>query len=333
MTYTSQKWLWITDPWITLDHSGDTTLRLAQAADQLGIPQYWCDVRSLRLEGGQAYLDAQPCLQIGPDRTSESFRFGPREKLRPRNFTQIHYRVDPPVHLAYLHPLQILSLGLQGVRTCEVVNPLNALFSHNEKFEAALLGNLMPPSLVSSQWDLLQSFGKSEGRTVMKPLHEAQSKGIELLDWRTAKSAAQAQTHLLQMTEEFSRPIILQKYLEGIAHGEVRLWFVDGQLLTQMKKLPLAGDFRVNMDQGSALVPCDLSPSVRAALPRISRHLLKHKIRLAALDLIDGYVTDFNLTSPGLIPQIERTLGQDLASAVVQRLVHPLQKTLRPASI
>ena len=43
-------------------------------------------------------------------------------------------------------------------------------------------------------------------------------------------------------------------------------------------------------------------------------------MRLAAVDVIAGQVTDWNLTSPGMLPIMERVLHQNLAARVVRAL-------------
>ncbi|MBI2711851.1 MAG: hypothetical protein HYX41_03150 [Bdellovibrio sp.] len=274
--------LWITDPWNTLDHPNDTSLRLAEEGLKLGIPQYWCDVRSIRLDYSEAKLDAQQIL----------------------------------------HPLQILAIGLEGSKKTELVNPLSVLLQGNEKMEAAFLrkAKLFPPSLVSSQWDKLREFGKKHGRTVLKPLYEAQSHGVELLDWSKEDRVQNAKLLLSAATHGFYQPVLLQSYLEGISKGETRLWFLDGKLLAAVKKLPVSGDFRVNIDQGSQLQKTKLNRAEKLAALKIASYLRSRKIRLAAVDLIEGWVTDFNFTSPGLITKMEPLLGLNLARTIVKRL-------------
>ena len=317
------KILWITDPWSTLAHSKDTTLRLAQEADLLGVRQSWCDVKSIRLERNKVHLDTTPILSVASGRNPQSFEFGKLETVTVADFTQLHYRPDPPIDQAYLHPLQLLAFAVRGLKNCEIVNPTEALIIQNEKFEAAALGNLMPPSLVSSQWEHLMAFGQAQGRTVLKPLHEAQSHGIELLDWRNKDSIENSQEIIKLATRHFSIPIILQHYLEGIAEGETRLWYIDGNLLACAKKHPVTGDFRVNMDGGSRLTSAQLSRNEKATALKISKHLKSRLIRLAAIDLIEGYVTDFNFTSPGLIPQMEDVLNTNLARPIISHLIGP----------
>jgi glutathione synthase len=318
------RFLWITDPWNTLDHARDTTLRLAQEALTLGAEVHWADVKTLRWESRGTRLDTSRILQISPGRSLKSFKLAPPVVSGVAGFDSIHYRTDPPVDLAYLHPLQLLLLGLDeaGARK-KLVNPATVLFEGNEKLEASALGALMPRTLASGQWEALAAFGRTEGRTVLKPLHQAQSKGIELLDWRSRQGIEAARASLQAATEDFSRPVLLQHYLEGIAQGEQRLWFVDGSLLACVRKLPLKDDFRVNLDQGSRVAPTELTAGEKKAALKIGRHLKARRIRLAAVDLIEGLVTDFNFTSPGLITQMEAVLGRNLARPIVQALMKP----------
>src|SRR5205823_7964680 len=98
------------------------------------------------------------------------------------------------------------------------------------------------------------------------------------------------------------------------------LWYADGKLIGMAKKLPLAGDFRVNIDRGSKLAPARLDARQKTAGLAISRLLKSAGIRLAAVDLIGPWITDFNFTSPGLIPEMEALLGENLARAIVRSL-------------
>jgi glutathione synthase len=316
--------LWITDPWDTLDHSRDTTLRLAQEALALGLENHWCDVRSIRWEKDRVLLDAQKFEAIGPDRHPESIRLGTRRATSPLEFQSLQYRTDPPVDLAYQHPLQLLHLAVQSEPRAshrpEIVNPVSALMLANEKLEAGLLKGLLPPTVVSSQWAPLERFGLIEKKTVLKPLHLAQSKGVELLDWTTPPGITHARQIIEESTGKYERPVLLQRYLPGIAKGETRLWLLDGKLFACARKLPLQNDFRVNIDQGSRLAPHKVTASERKASLQIGKHLRTLGVRLAAVDLIEGYATDFNVTSPGLITQMEQVLGKNLARPIIQAL-------------
>lgn len=311
------RFLWVTDSWPTLDHNNDTSLRLAQESIRLGFENYWAWYRTVRIEEQRVIFEGYKMQ----DRGLTAIIRGPARVLGIEEFTSIQYRPDPPVDLRYLHHLQLLHLGCRGTRKkISIVNPPEALFQSNEKLEAFLLKKLMPPTFVASQWEQLRRFGKAEGKVVLKPLHQAQSRGVELLEFKTPAQQKAAQEALAQATAGFIRPALLQRFLPGIRDGELRLWFLDGKLLAQARKFPAKGDFRVNIDRGSRLAEASLSASDRAAARAIGKHLRTLKIRLAAVDLIDGYITDFNFTSPGLIVQMEKLLGKNLARPIILAL-------------
>lgn len=324
--------LWITDPWETLDHPKDTTLRLIEESLKLGHENYWCDVHSIRLENRDVLVTAKKVKGIFPGRGAKAFRFEKEQESSPLDFDSLHYRVDPPVDLAYLHPLQLLQLAFRvgkkkSAIKSKLINPPSYLALANEKTEAVLLANLMPRTLVSSEWHRLETFGRAEKKTVTKPLHQAQSKGVLLLDWpfdptteAGKKTLEENKSQLAQLTENFTRPIVLQQYLPGICEGEQRLWFVNGKLIAVARKIPKQGEFKIDMDAGARLVPSSLNPVEEKAARKISQRLKAARIQLAAVDLIESLVTDFNFTSPGLIPAMESLLGENLAKKIIQEI-------------
>jgi glutathione synthase len=315
------KFLWITDPWDTLDHPNETTFRLAQEAMSLGFECHWCDVKTIHWNDGQTWLKSQRIRRMGVKRERDSFELEVAQITSPLKFSSLQYRTDPPVDLAYLQPLQLLHLALSHQKNApELVNPLSALLISNEKLEAGLLNGLAPPMVVSSQWDVLDQFGMAEGTAVLKPMHMAQSKGVELLNWHTPEAIGKARLAVREQTGNFERPVVLQRYLPGIQKGETRLWFLDGKLLVHAVRLPVQGDFRVNTDRGSQLASRPLKASEKRSALKIGSHLRRMKVRLAAVDLIDGYITDFNFTSPGLLTQIEALTGKNLARVIVKAL-------------
>src|SRR4051794_2920955 len=107
------RFLWITDPWDTLDHPRDTTLRLIEESLALGHESFICDVQSIRMEGGTGkkypvVLEARQVSGVFPGRSKAAFRLGEIKTYAPHEFKSLQYRVDPPIDHAYIHPLQLL---------------------------------------------------------------------------------------------------------------------------------------------------------------------------------------------------------------------------------
>ncbi len=315
-----KRFLWITDPWHTLDHPKDTTLRLIEESTNLGFENYWCDVKSVRLEEGEAKLDAQRVISVSEGRSRDAFELEKASPFSPTYFHKILYRTDPPIDLAYLHPLQILDTALRGNKKSELINPPKILFFGNEKFEGLFLKKLFPPSVVSARWEDLARFGKTEKVTVCKPLYLAQSIGIQVLNWSTNADIEKAKSALSKLSHGFTQPVMLQRFYEKIRDGEQRLWFLNGKLIAAARKVPKQGEAIINMDQGAILEKTVLNRAEKAAALAISKHLRKEKIRLAAVDLIDGFVTDFNFTSPGLLAPMEKLVGKNLSKTVILSL-------------
>jgi glutathione synthase len=320
------KFLWVTDPWETLDHPRDTTLRFVEEALRLGHAAWWCDPSGLRLEGGRGRAVARAVLSAPPGRGAAGWGLGIPEDLPLAAFDQVHFRADPPVDRRYLEHLQLLAASCCGPGAPELVNPWQALFGLGDKLGPPALARSMPPSIVSSAWDRLAAFGRSEGRTVLKPLGGAQSAGVRLLDWSTPAGVETAREAVRSVSDGLLRPVLLQRYFAEVREGELRLWFVDGRLLGQVRKLPRAGDFLVNMDEGSTCEACALAPAELRLAGAVGDALAAEGVRLAAVDVIAGHVTDWNLTSPGLVPVMEEALDRNLARPIVQALASPRRR-------
>jgi glutathione synthase/RimK-type ligase-like ATP-grasp enzyme len=93
-----------------------------------------------------------------------------------------------------------------------------------------------------------------------------------------------------------------------------------------VKKKPKSGDYRIDMDQGGTLAESILTQREKKSVPVLGRKLKSWGVRLAAVDLIDGKVTDLNFTSPGLLVPMEALLKRNLAAMVVKSLIQPAGK-------
>lgn len=317
--------LWITDPWDYLDHPKDTTLRLIEESMKLGFHNEWCSVRSIHYCSERG-VQVEAFSMTFPSSAVPYPQLHQAQLKCPLEFDSIQFRMDPPVDASYEHPLQLLLLSVRKKLKrfpSLITNPPQVLLHYTEKTISSLLPELCPSSLISSQWGTLSSFGKKHQITVLKPLNSCQSKGVEKLLWTTNEEILRSHAFIEKTTRGFREPVLLQQFLEDIQHGELRLWFLDGNLLSSICKLPIEGDFRVNTDRGSQLQNYTLTPSEKKISQKISQVLMQMQIRLAAVDLIGGKITDFNFTSPGLLRQTEKITGRNLAREIMIQLASP----------
>ncbi len=313
------KSLWVTDAWETLDHPRDTTLRLIQEAMELGEAAFWCDTCGIRFESGRVLARCRRVRSAPQGREAAGWDLDGAEDVDLATFDLVLYRTDPPVDRRYFEHLQLLAC-CTGRGGPELVNPGEVLLRCSDKLGPAALFRAMPPTVVASSWECLRAFGTAEGRTVLKPLGGAQSRGVQLLHWSTPAGRDQARHEIEAISDGLSRPVLLQRFLPEIHDGEKRLWFVDGQLLAHVKKRPMPGTFLVDMDKGASCLTCDLTLGEARLAAAVGEAFRAEGVRLAAVDVIAGHVTDWNLTSPGMLPTMERVLGRNLAAPVVHAL-------------
>lgn len=299
------KLLWITDPWSTLDQSKDTTLRLMLEAINMGIPTFWSATDHL-------FSTEIPDHIVAVELKKEML---PLELSAPQftpfalsSFQQIHYRVDPPVDENYCHFInQMLS---NGASEKQILNPPQLIKNQSEKIPPADLIEYTPRMIVVQNETNITQIEKlfpHDTEIVSKPLHLAQSIGVK--KHIKPKTTQEWKTLLSNLTENFTQEVLLEEYLPEINQGEVRMWFAGDQFIAALKKFPKNGDFRVLIDEGSKVSAHTLTNEEVIIAQKIGNSLKKQGIFLAAIDLIGNKICDYNITSPGLLVQLEQVHG------------------------
>ena len=110
---------------------------------------------------------------------------------------------------------------------------------------------------------------------------------------------------------------MIQKFLPAVARGDKRIILVDGEAQGAVNRVP-AGR-RHPVEHGArrrgAGDGADRRASARSAT-RIGPELKRRGLVFVGIDVIDGYLTEINVTSPTGIRAIKRLGGPDLAVAI-----------------
>ena len=114
----------------------------------------------------------------------------------------------------------------------------------------------------------------------------------------------------------FREPWVIQKFLPQVAEGDKRIILVDGEALGAVNRVPAVDDIRSNMVRGGAATATELTAKERAICARIGPELKRRGLVFVGIDVIDGYLTEINVTSPTGIRAIKRLGGPDLAAAI-----------------
>jgi glutathione synthase len=114
----------------------------------------------------------------------------------------------------------------------------------------------------------------------------------------------------------FREPWVIQRFLPEVKHGDKRIILVDGEFAGAVNRVPAQDDLRSNMVRGGAAQATDLTPREREICARLGPALRERGLLFVGIDVIDGNLTEINVTSPTGIRAIARLGGPDVASKI-----------------
>jgi glutathione synthase len=114
----------------------------------------------------------------------------------------------------------------------------------------------------------------------------------------------------------FKEPWVIQRFLPEIKHGDKRIILVDGEFAGAINRVPAADDLRSNMVRGGAAQATDLTAREREICAALGPELRKRGLLFVGIDVIDGNLTEINVTSPTGIRAVARLGGPDVAAKI-----------------
>lgn len=309
--------LFVIDPIDRLKPAKDSSVALMQAAERAGLAVWVCtlaDLAAAERPGPVAGRGHGTRVVATPVTCEPWYRLGESQQLPLDAFAHVWMRKDPPVDEAYLYATHLLELAERhGVR---VINRPAALRAWNEKLSALRWSHLMAPTLVASRVAELAAFTAAHGEVVLKPLGGRAGQGVVF-----ASAATPGLRALLELvTAMETLPVMVQAFLPGVAAGDKRILLVNGEPLGAVNRVPSGGEFRSNLAVGGQPEPTDLTQAERAICAELAPALKAEGLFFVGIDVIDGRLSEINVTSPTGIREVERLGGIPLADQVIARL-------------
>ena len=313
--------LFVIDPIERLNPGKDSSVALMQAAWRAGRPVWIATAASLSaadrpgsLPGTGEGMGHGARVTAAPVTCEPWYCLGEPRQLPLEDFAHVWMRKDPPVDEAYLYATHLLELAERhGVR---VINRPSALRAWNEKLSALRWSHLMAPTLVASRVDELATFTAEHGEVVLKPLGGRAGQGVVF-----AASGTPGLRALLELvTAMEAMPVMVQAFLPGVAAGDKRILLVNGEPLGAVNRVPSGGEFRSNLALGGQPQSADLTDAERAICAELAPALRAEGLFFVGIDVIDGRLSEINVTSPTGIREVERLGGIPLADQTIARL-------------
>lgn len=301
-----------------INYKKDTSLAMAWAINDKNHALNYCQIQDLWLDDGELMIDSQSLSVFkNPDKFYE---LGEKNTVKATEFDVILMRKDPPFDMKFLYALYLLDYAKRaGVL---VVNDPMSVKECNEKLFATQFSHLMTPTVVSQKQSHIREFIKMHDDVIVKPLDGMGGMGI----FRLSADNPNIGATLEVLTQNETLPIMAQKFIPAITDGDKRILIVGGKPVDFcLARIPASGETRGNLAAGGRGVAIPLSDKERQLANEIAPILMQKGLYFVGLDVIGGYITEINVTSPTCVREIDEQCGTQIAVdfvAFIESLLH-----------
>jgi glutathione synthase len=301
------------DPIESIHYKKDSTLAMLWAASRRGWQLFYIKPENLFIENGKARAISQPLLVF--ENPEKWFELGSEEAQALNNFDALLMRKDPPFDNEYIYNTYILEAAeKEGLL---VVNKPQSLRDCNEKAFATQFPHCCPEHVITASATILRSFHQKHGDVIFKPLDGMGGSQI----FRLKADDPNVSVIIETLTNHGAQSIMAQQYILAISEGDKRILVVDGVPVPySLARIPAKGETRGNLAAGGTGVAMELTDKERWIAEQIIPTLNEKGLIFVGLDVIGGYLTEINVTSPTCIREIDAAFNTDIAGLIMDAI-------------
>jgi len=310
------------DPLEKINFAGDSTFAIMLEAARRGHRLWFYTPDHMSLEAGGVTARAQEIAVR--DEPGNYYELGETRQLDLAKVDVVLLRQDPPFDLAYISSTHFLE---RVAARALVVNDPASVRNAPEKLFVMEFADLMPPTLITRDRAAIERFRAEHGEVVMKPLFGHGGASV----FKVAPRDPNFGSLFDLFSTIFREPWVVQRFLPAVSLGDKRILLVDGEPLGAVNRVPAEDDIRSNMVRGGAAAATELSDREQEICARLGPHLKQRGLLFVGIDVIDGWLTEINVTSPTGLRALKRIGGPDLAPRIMDTVEARL-KILRDRS-
>ena len=295
------------DPIERVNIVGDSAFALLLEAQARGHRLLYYTPDALSQKGSDVIAVTHP-LTVR-DVKGDHFTLGDPSVTHLAGVDVVLLRQDPPFDLSYITATHLLERI--PPRTL-VVNDPAGVRNAPEKLFVLDFPQLMPPTLVTRNKEAIESFRAEHGDVVMKPLYGHGGAAV----FKIARKDPNFGSLFDMFSVTFREPWVVQRFLPEVVQGDKRIILVDGEAAGAVNRVPAQDDIRSNMVRGGAATATDLTPREKEICATIGPELRRRGLLFTGIDVIDGNLTEINVTSPTGLRAIKRLGGPDIAATI-----------------
>ena len=274
----------------------DSTLALIQEAIKRKFSVFIYNVDNLYFENNELKAIANKVLSINIQK--ENFlTLDTPYVINLKSFEFVLIRQDPPFNMQYITATYLLE---RLPKTCMVLNKPNSIRDCPEKLFVMDFFNLMPPTLISKQKSNIIKFVKKFKKVVIKPIYGNGGSNVFYLNEKDPNLNIIIDS-LISETEH----VIVQKFIKNVKKGDKRILLINGLPVGAVNRIPVNNEIRANLHIGGRAKKTNLTKREKFICNQIKSKLREKGLFFTGIDVIDGYLTEINVTSPTCIREID----------------------------
>ena len=299
------------DPIQAIKIAGDSTFALLLEAQARGHKLKFYTPDKLSMRDSRVFAPMQDL--VVRDVVGDHCSLGEPVRTDLADVDVVLLRQDPPFDMAYVTSTHLLERVHPQTL---VVNDPAHVRNAPEKIMVTLFPDLMPPTLITRDREAIEEFRDEHGEIVMKPLYGNGGAAV----FKTGAKDPNFGSLFDLFSTMFREPWVVQRFLPAVVKGDKRIILVDGEPLGGVNRVPAENDIRSNMVRGGAAETTQLTPREKEICDRIGPTLKERGLLFVGIDVIDGHLTEINVTSPTVLRAIKRLGGPDLSKAIWDRI-------------
>jgi glutathione synthase len=299
------KFLFILDPLDSLKAYKDTSVAMMRSAQARGHEVSYCEQHDLQSKGKVCANAARLSLA---DNDEDWVREHQKESAPLSAFDAVLMRKDPPFDLEYLTSVWLLSQAeREGAR---VFNNPAAVRDHNEKLGILEFPQFIAPTLATRDPQSVHAFIDEHRDVILKRLDGMGGESI----FRVRADDPNRNVIVETMTQLGTRSTMAQRYIPGIKDGDKRVLLIDGKAVPHsLARMAKPGETRANLAAGGQGIAQPLTAREQEIAAALGPVLAARGLLLVGLDVIGGFLTEVNVTSPTCFREIQDQTGFDVA--------------------
>ena len=297
----------------------DSTYMLIRESLRRGIECYYNDPSWVFSEINKVNKIKSHVLSLKLNKNNKlSYQKMNLKEIDLEKMNAIFIRQDPPFDLNYISNTYLLD----QLKKPLLVNNPKEIRNFPEKHIMMNFPELTPPTLISSNSEIITNFIKKNKEVIIKPAYGNGGLGIQKINYNNSNLKIFVKNYLKKFSNS---PVIIQRFLKNYNKGDKRIILINGEIAGGVLRLPKANSIKANFHAGGKPVKTNITAKEKIICKKIKPFLVKKGLIFVGIDVIDNYLTEINITSPTGIQEINRLNNSKIEKDIIDFVFKSLQ--------